>query len=512
MLGHRQLEFVDYVSMLKRRAWMVAVPLIIFPIVAVLISTTLQPRYLSQTLVLIDQQKIPDEYVRSVVSQDLDSRLSSMKEQILSRSRIQPIIERYSLYSSTHLSLDDKIDVARKNISIKGISSEMARGGGVPGFFISFTANDPRTAQAVCGDITSLFVNEDLRSREASAEGTTDFLKGQLEDAKRSLDEQDAKLAAFQRQFVGKLPGEESPNVDMLTSLNTQLEAANQSLSRMEQDDTYVKSMLAQFATPTTAGSSGPSVPNVQKESRQAELRTMEAQLAELSASYTNDHPDVVSARRKVADLRKQIEQMPDTVPATTLNSLSSRGDSPAVLQLRAQQRAAEAGIESKRHEQEMLQSQIRLYQDRIASSPLVDQQYKQLTRDYETAKKFYEDLLNKMNQSKMATDLERRQEGQQFKVMDQPNLPDAPIFPNRLIFVGGGLLLGLVTGLAIAAFLEYRDTSLRSERDVWAFTHLPTLATIELLHSQVAAAPSKRSLKKALKLRVPGPLAPAKE
>ena len=203
---------------------------------------------------------------------------------------------------------------------------------------------------------------------------------------------------------------------------------------------------------------------------------------------------------------------MPDTVPANSPGALSTRGDSVAVLQLRAQLRAAAAGIESKRHEQEMLQSQIRIYQDRISSSPLVDQQYKQLTRDYETAKKFYEGLLDKMNQSKMATDLERRQEGQQFKVMDQPNLPDSPTFPNRTVFFGGGLFLGLFTGLAIAAFLEYRDTSLRNERDVWAFTHLPTLATIALLHDQVTKPARRRFLKRGAQLAAPGSLASANE
>lgn len=481
MLGHRKLEISDYVAILKRRALLIAIPILVFPILSVGITFFLQPRFLSQTLILIDQQKVPDEYVRSVVSSDLDSRLSSMKEQILSRSRLQPIIEHYNLYGSSHMSMDDRIDAARKNIDIRAIHSEMSRTSGLPGFFISFTANDGRTAQAVCEEITSLFVSENVRSRQSSAEGTTDFIKGQLDDAKRSLDEQDAKLAAFQKEYVGKLPSEEMPNVNMLTSLNTQLQASNETLARMEQDRTYLQSMLSQLTPGTSpAGSStAGNVPNARKDAKQNELRALEAQESDLAGRYTSDYPDVVAIRQKITDLRKQIAQMPDTVPAGSTNASTSRQESGAVLQLRSQLRSADSGIQAKRKEQEMLQAQVHLYQQRIGASPVVDQQYKQLTRDYETAKKFYEDLLGKMNQSKMATDLERRQEGEQFHVMDQPNLPDAPVFPKRAVFLAGGIVVGLAFGLGLAALLEYRDTALRTEHDVWTFTKLPTLAVI---------------------------------
>lgn len=486
MLGHRKLDLGDYVGIVKRRRWHLLVPLLVLPLLMVAVTFLIPPQYLSQTLVLIDQQQVPDEYVKPVVAENLDTRLASMREQISSRSRLQPIIERYNLYGNSHLPMGERVDLARKNISVKAIKSDITNRGGLPGFFISFTANDAHTAQLVCGEITSLFVNENLRSREASAEGTTDFLKSQLEDAKRSLDEQDAKLATFQRQYVGKLPGEEMPNVNMLTSLNTQLEAATQALGRMEQDKSYIQSMQAQIS-PGSIGSAIPlgptTVSNPLKETRQAELRTMEKEQGDLETAYTPDHPDVVSIHRKIAEMRKLVAATPDTVSAASVGSsgatAANKTDALAGQQLRAQLHSAEVGIESKRREQAQLQSQVRLYQDRISSSPLVQQEFKQLTRDYETAKKFYEDLLTKMNHSKMATDLERRQQGEQFHVMDRPNLPETPIFPKRIYFFSGGIFLGLLVGVATTAFLEYRNTSLRTPQDVWTFTQLPTLATI---------------------------------
>src|SRR5271154_3165478 len=244
MLGHRALTLQDYGGILKRRWWIIALPAIVLPIIGFFYVTYfVQPEYISQTLVLVEQQKVPESYVKAVVTEDLNGRLATMKEQILSRSRLQPIIERFNLFANGKMSMDDRIDLTRKNIGITPIQSAIARG--LPGFYISFKANDARTAQLVCGEIQSLFVSENLNDRAASAAGTTEFLATQLADAKAKLDEQDARLAKFQQTYMGKLPGAEASNINMLTTLNTQLDAATQALARLEQDKTYAESILA---------------------------------------------------------------------------------------------------------------------------------------------------------------------------------------------------------------------------------------------------------------------------
>lgn len=488
MLGHRTLGIEDYTRILKKRWWMIAIPALILPIVAYAVSYLVDPQYLSQTLVIVQQQKVPDNYVKPVIAEDLTGRLASMREQILSRSRLEPIITRFNLFSGQKATMDERLDLMRKAIDIKPIQSAMSRG--VPGFFISFKASDARTAQAVCGEITSMFVNENLKSREQSAQGTTDFLRRQLEDAKRSLDEQDARLAKFQQQYVGKLPGQEEPNMNMLASLNTQLDAATQALARMQQDLSYGQTILAQqardFQTPETQ--------RIAPQAQQEELQKLLAQKADLTARYTADYPDVVTIEHKIADLRHEMAQAPS--PTVAPSPSSQRNEPASLLQLRAQVRAEELGIAQKKHDQAAIQSQIKMYQDRISSSPLVQEQYKTLTRDYQTAQESYDALLKNMQQAKMATDLERQQQGEQFSVMDEPNLPDAPSSPKRPVFAAGGFAIGLMLGLGIIAFLEYRDTALKSERDIWAFTKLPTLATISLL-DEVTPAPlkAKRSL-----------------
>lgn len=489
MLGHRTLNVDDYIGILKRRGWMIAVPAVLLALVGFALTFVVSPQYLSQTLILVEQQKVPDDYVRPVVVEDITARLASMKEQILSRSRLEPIIERFNLYGTKKMSMDDRIDQTRKNIDIKPIHSEMARTGGLPGFFISFKDSDPHNAQQVCGEIASLFVTANLNARAQSVEGTTEFLKGQLADAKRNLDEQDAKLAVFQSKYMGRLPGEETPNMNMLTSLNTQLDATTQALNRMEQDKSYTESMIVQQQSFAPSGEHGAAAPGAQ----QAQLQTLLTEESELTRRYTDDYPDVVAVRRRIKEVRAQIAEAPaaSSTPAPT-STTPNRNDSPAVQQLRAQLRSLEQGIQAKRHDQALISSQVRTYQDRISASPGVLEEYKNITRDYETAQGFYDDLLKKMNQSKMATDLEHRQQGEQFSVMDQPNLPDSPMFPKRGVFVGAGFMAGLILGTMLVAWREYRDTAVRSERDVWAFTKLPTLGVISFsVNNPEGPAPS---------------------
>ncbi len=474
MLGHRTLSPEDYFAILKKRWWILAVPALILPILAFAASYLVSPQYTSQTLVLVEQQKVPDTLVKPVIAEDITARLASMKEQILSRSRLQPILERFNLFATDHMNMDDRLDLMRKNIDIKPIQSEMAHG--LPGFFISFKASDARTAQAVCEEITSMFVSENLRARADQTQGTTDFLRQQLDQAKRSLDDQDAKLAKFQQQYVGKLPGQEEGNLNMLNSLNTQLSASTQQIERMQQDKTLMEAMLSQQQHETAA----PEAQRIAPQTQQTELQSLMSQEADLTARYTDDYPDVVSIRRKIKDLKHQMAQAPAI--ASSGSPVIAHSDSPETQRLRLQIKAMDMAIAQRKRDQNGTQGQVNLYQERISASPLVQEQYKNLTRDYQQAQAFYDDLLKKMNESRMASDLEHRQQGEQFRVMDAANLPDAPTSPKRPVFAAGGLIFGLALGLGIIAFLEYKNTALRTERDIWAFTKLPTLATISLL------------------------------
>ena len=278
----------------------------------------------------------------------------------------------------------------------------------------------------------------------------------------------------------------------MLESLTSQLEASNQNVGRLEQSVTLLQAMVNQEVQ--NQKNAEPAVGGVTVDERRAELKALINQRNDLLNQYQADYPDVVTVNRKIAELQAAIAH-PSADPAVVASQPKNQKDSPELFQLKTQLRGEQQNLAGAKQEQARIQEQIKVVQGKIEASPAIEEEYKQVTRDHETALQFYNSLLAKMNESSMATALEHRQQGEQFHVMDAPNLPDSPTFPNPYIFAGGGLLAGIMIGVFIAAWLEYRDTTLRNEKDVWAFTKLPTLATISFISGLPQPAKDKKSL-----------------
>ena len=285
-----------------------------------------------------------------------------------------------------------------------------------------------------------------------------------------------------------------NPSEGALQSLTSQLDAVTQSLDRLQQNEVFIQALVSQQTHDMDSAESGA---GASTDERRAQLKSLIAQKQELQTLYTPDYPDVVAISRKIADLQAEIAHTPATpAPAAPAAPNPNHQDPPHLMELRFQLKSVQQAIVNAKQEQIRIQQQIRTYEARIEATPLIEQEYKQVTRDHETALEFYNTLLKKMNESSMATALEHRQEGEQFRVMDAPNLPDAPSYPNRMVFAGGGLAAGLFLGLLITALLEYRDTSLRNERDIWAFTKLPTLAILSHIDGMPKPAQQKRGWK----------------
>lgn len=496
MIGNRELELADYLAIARRRLWLIVIPALVLPVLAYLVSLKIPNRYTSQTLVLVEQQKVPDSYVKPVVSEDLNQRLLTMQEQILSRSRLQPIIEKYDLYKNERRKapIEDVLDRMRKAVAVTPIKGDGRSA--VPGFYISFTSDNPRVAQQVCAEITSMFMEENLRARQQNAQGTTDFLISQLKDAKATLDTQDKALAEFKSKYVTQLPERDQTNLTMLSTLNSQLDAVTQAITQAGQQKTYLESLLGQqvaaWKSKQVEGAAAP-------DDLERQRTTLQNELIRLQARYTSDHPDVIKTKEALAQIDKKLSDASAAISEGKVSTLKSTAIEPAeIVQLRASIRQLDDSVKSKTKDQERIQQEIRTYQARIQLSPMVEEQYKKLTRDYDTAQKFYDDLLKKRNESQMATELERQQQGEQFSVMDPPNLPEKPTFPNRLMITLGGLAAGAALGAGSAAFLEIRDQSLRTEQDVTASLKLPVLVSIPLLGEE-ATGHGGKATKKAL-------------
>ena len=494
MMENRDLTLDDYLSMLRRRSKLILIPALLAPLVGFLISYAFTPKYTSQTLVLVEGQKVPEGYVQPVVTSDLAQRIATMQQQVLGRNRLQPIVEKRQGLFRGGKSVDDVLEDVRASVTIEPVLTDLSmignaggkrkpgQGGGVPGFYVNFTTANPHDAQDVCNDLTSAILTEFQNSREQVAASTTDFLSRQLDEAKRNLDDQDAKLAVFKRQYVGQLPGDSDNNLKVLGALNSQLDANTQTINRAQQDKAYTESMLSQqlAAWKSTLGSTNP-------QSLETQLSNLQTQLLSLQARYTEDHPDVIKTKADIAEVKKKIAEVNDAAAKGPDPSIKASATEPAeIRQLRLQVHQYDEVLGQATREQKRLGDQIHQYQSRVNISPDVEEKYKLLTRDYDTAQKFYADLLAKKSSSEMATDMEKRQQGEQMHLLNAANLPDSPSFPNRPLFAAGGLGAGLVIGMGLALWMELRDKSIRTEADVLASLQMPVLVSLPWVTEEV--------------------------
>ena len=492
MIANRELGIDDYLAMVRRRLKMILIPALLAPVAGFLVSYAFAPKFTSVATVLVQGQQVPEGYVKPVVTEDITQRIASMQEQVLTRKRLLPMIERLGLAKGK--SAEEVIGDIQSNLNIAPITTDLAPGtvpntsgakaskpkpgqpSTVPGFTVSYTANTPKAAQQICSELTSMMLEQNLQAREQVAQSPTDFLERQVQEAKSSLDDQDAKLAEFKQQYLGQLPGDQDDNLKILGTLNSQLDATTQALNRGQQDKTYTQSLLDQQLAVWKASQGSGNNP----QTLQQQLTTLQAQLTSLQSRYTDDYPDVVKLKADIAEVKRQLNDVNSaTTKAPEANEKASSSEPPEIRQMRVQIHQYDDAIAQATREQKRLQDQIRLYQGRLALSPAVEEKYKQLTRDYDTAQKFYDDLLAKRNESQMQGDMESRQQGEQMRLLNQATTPDSPSFPNRLLFAGGGLGAGLAVGIALAMWLEFTDKSIRTEEDAIAVLDLPVMVSI---------------------------------
>lgn len=486
MIGQQELNFDDYLAILRRRWWVAFITIVLGICVAYALCRLLPKKYTSTTLVLVEPPTVPANYVQPVISGTLSERLATMKAQILSRTRLQPIVEQFGLYGEyrNKVPMEGLVARLREAIEVAPVRpTPGTRSNGLPGFTVSVTFDDPHLAQQVCAQITSMFMQENLRQRQSQAEDTTTFLDSQLKDARERLDEHDAKLAAFERRYMNVLPEDQSANMSLLMSATQQLEAATQTLSRAQQDKTFTQTMLTQQVAAWKASLSGRN-----PETLQQQLSALENQLVVLRARYTDDYPDVIKAKKDIAQLRKRVQAEDARRKRegdTTENTAGPLIPPPQIQQLRVQIHQDDVTIEQVTKRQQLLQKQIQTLQARLQLSPSVQEEYKQLTRDHQAALDFYNSLLKKQKDSAIATALERQQQSEQFRVLDPANLPDKPSFPDPIKFYAGGMGGGLALGLGIVVLVEFRDKKIRTERDVEYFLEIPALCLIPQIDSE---------------------------
>jgi polysaccharide chain length determinant protein (PEP-CTERM system associated) len=457
----------------SRRKWL-AISVFAFPLAAVVSLVAFMPNvYRSTALVLVDRQQVPEEFVRPTVTSALETRLQSISQEILSRARLDTMINRFGLYPDLRgrVPTEEIIERMRKDIGLELKSAENRERKATIAFAISYRGGDPNKVALVTNTLASSYIEENLRVREKQSTGTADFLKIQLAEVQGRLDEQERKVSEFKKRHTGELPQELEVNLSTLERLNAQLRLNNDNLTRaLAQRDA-----MSQQIDDTVPGVA-PGMPGAPEPAEQRLVR-LRLELAELRTRFSEKYPDVIRAKAEIADLERQLAEpkpksaTPDPTPVTIVDPVTRR--------VRQMLGSVEAEIKVLQAEEARLRGTIATYQRRVQDTPRREQEFKDLARDYDATRELYASLLKRHAEAQLAESMEHRQKGEQFRILDPAIPATTPAAPNRPML----LLLGLALGAGLAAgavFLaESLDTSFSSVDDLRAFTTAPILVSI---------------------------------
>lgn len=513
MANYRQLELEDYLLVLKRSKWWLIIPCLVVGVVALGFSFLLPDEYQSETLILVEQQQVPAEYVRPTVTADLQDRLQTMTQEILSRTRLRRIIEKFGLFrhyterqpryrlvafvnsglarlgveqwgllhqDSNGPAIEELIVRMRESIGIE-LVRRGRRGPVVTAFKISYIAATPPLARQVTTEITSLFIEENLKVRERMTENTSQFIEIELEAARRELEDQESTLRDFKVRYMGQLPEQVQTKLQLLGQLQFQLQATMDAVDRLQEQDILLKDSQKQreavleTQVGAQAGVESPTNLGLQ-------LAQLQSQLSQMKARYTQQHPDVIKLAQQIAQLQTQLEQATEEPTEEAFQSNPVKVFDPQLVQIQSQIEVNQRAQQTRLKEQKRIEGAIKTHQQQLRLIPLREQQYIEITRDYGIAKNNYESLLQKKNLSTLAGNLEKRQQGEQFRILDPASLPTKPFRPNRALISVGGALGGLLLALIWVGAHEFLNKSLRNERDVEFYLELPVLALIPLV------------------------------
>lgn len=524
----KEFSIKDYLESVWRHKWWMLLSVALGTTVATLYSYAIPPLYRSSTLILVEPQKIPQSYVNSTVTATVEDRLSTITQQILSRTNLEAIISDFHLYAPktttpTGLAggvawLQAKLQPLLLTIGAvspaetaaweptlyvdpmrEAIEISVMGGKNKNAFSITYSGEDPQTVKQVTNALASLFIEENLKVRERQAEGTSEFLAGELAAAEKELRTLEERLKAFKEQNPGALPEQLDANLRTLDRLQLELQTVSEGLRNAEERKVFYtqqQQQLAAAAGPPSAVpvAAAPVVPQVVLPSapdpRQGELEGLRRELSRLLAQFNEHYPDIVILKNRISDLESQIAAAPPVRESVGLPPAPAplQPHSPAartlqqvqqLQQLQEQLYTVNTELRTLRERQQRVTALIAEHERRIEKTHENELKLITLTRDYGISKNSYEALLAKKLSAKMSENLEKKQKGEQFKILDSADLPRYPYKPERLkiILAGGGLSLAL--GFAVAFLMENVRSSFRKPEDLQGSVDSPMLVAI---------------------------------
>jgi polysaccharide biosynthesis transport protein len=531
----------DYLAVLRRRRTQFVVVAGTLFVIAWAVAWWLPSVYRSTATILIEQQDIPSDLVRSTVSTYADQRIQVISQQIMSRSSLMQIIEKYGLYGvdKNGKSASGKVERMRRNIRLELVKVDVSdlhsgnKTAATIAFTLSYDGENAQVAQKVAAELVALFVNANIKERQAQAAETSLFFGEEAAKLSEHISKVESQLAAFKARNMGRLPEQVQLNLAQKERMETDSRDAERQLNALEERKIYLEGQLAQVKPtgPLVSATGERILDDVER------LKLLQARYTSMAGSYSNDHPDMIKLKREIealeaqtgaaADLDEQAKQLartraelsaardrysedhPDVIrlkkavatleaalaarPATVPRPREMRPDNPAFIALQLQLEATNGELKSLQRKRGELKAAIAGVESRMAQAPLVEREYLDLSRDHENSLKRYEEIRAKQVQAQFSQQLERDAKGERFSIIDPPQVPDAPNSPNRLAIVFLGMLLSVGGGAAYAGVRESLDDSIHDPASLSAVCDAPLLALIPYIESERRSVPLRQ-------------------
>lgn len=540
----QNVEIQTYIDVLKRRKFHFFVPaLLVFCIVAS-VTMLLPSIYSTSSTILIEAQNVPKELVKTTVSGYVEERMQTIAQVVLGRVSLLQLINRLGLYQEmrdTHTT-EEIVAKMQKDVSLTPVQAEVinpASGKAATAtiaFTIGYKGKSPQVVTQVVNELTSAFLEQNLKDREQKAKTAVTFLEKQRDELDQQIKRQEEKIAVFKQAHLNELPELMQLNLQSAERLDKDIASLDEQIRAMVNRKVYLEGQLATIdplqsgrgvMSPTEEletlrrefialkASKSPNHPDVLAMSArirgleqeygigassneiEREIRATENELAQLREKYAAKHPDVRSVEKKLEDLKSQAQALSQRNVQSQARKGSIQAENPAYITLKTQVAATELDIQSLRNERANLIGRYEAFRSRLEKSPQVEQEYKTLVRDMTDAQQQYQQIIARLMSAQEALVLEQEQVGEKMTLIAPPTVPEKPSSPNRLALMLVGFVLALGSGVGVAALAEFMDTAVHSADELAEITNVPVLAVIPYITTdeELAQRRSRRIL-----------------
>ena len=468
---------------LNRRKGLIVSVFVVVSALAAYLATVLPNVYQSSALILVTPQRVPTSFVASTVTIDLGERMQSITQEIMSRTQLEKIVQEFNLYiaSKKVVALEDRVNVLRKSIKIESRRNNV--------FQLSFESEDPEKTKQVTSRLGSLFIEQNLNAREQQAQGTKSFINAEAGRLRKELEEQEAVISQYKVAHRYELPEQLDTNLRSLEQLRRGLEGNNQRLSALQERKGVLQKQTVEADIPKADALGGSvAVPVNVPQSVQLEMKKKE--LDSLLQRYSNRHPDVIRSKKEIQALENDSSDIISGQP----NSTKPSNINPVKRVLQTQIADIDSEIKALHGQNEGIHSQISVLQARVDNTPVRGLELSKISRGYDITLRKYQDLLAKGLESELSENMEKKQKGEQFQILDPANFPVKPLRPNRLMIILAGLVAGLGGGIGVALFWDGLDSSFRRSEEINAYVNVPLLATLPALMTRGSVLEQRRA------------------